>query len=167
VTNPERAIFCHQKAGPIFGNGAIFVPNNFFNSYSSTNEKNSYFEPNEDSFALSNENKFLIIQLEAYSILFEQYKIHCVNLIKARLKGIVTRKKINKKLETIRKAKNLIFKHILSLRTILILKSSAIQNLLCDIAKIKYQLKNGQNEKCKELRNKLHKNINLFYDTYF
>ena len=101
------------------------------------------------------------------NIFSRQYKIHCVNLIKARLKGIVTRKKINKKLETIRKAKNLIFKHILSLRTILILKSSAIQNLLCDIAKIKYQLKNCQNEKCKELRNKLHKNINLFYDTYF
>ena len=67
-------------------------------------------------------------------MLSRQYKIHCANLIKARLKGIVTRKKINKKLETIRKAKNLIFKHILSLRTILILKSSAIQNLLCDTA---------------------------------
>ena len=94
------------------------------------------------------------------NILLEQYKVHCANLIKARLKGIVIRKKIKKKLALIRKAKNLIFKHILSLRTILILKSSAIQNLLCDIAKIKYQLKNCQKDRSKELRNKLNKNIN-------
>ena len=66
-----------------------------------------------------------------------------------------------------KKAKNLILKHILSLRTILILKSSAIQNLLCDIAKIKNQLKSCSYDKKKELRNKLNKNINLFYDTYF
>ena len=101
------------------------------------------------------------------NIILAQYKIHCANLIKARLKGIIIRKKVKKQLEIMRNAKNLIFKHILSLRTILILKSSAIQNLLCDIAKIKYQLKNCQNNKTKELRNKLHKNINLFNDTYF
>ena len=47
------------------------------------------------------------------------------------------------------------------------MKSNTIQNLLCDIAKIKYQLKNCSSEKSKELRNKLSKNINLFYDTYF
>ena len=101
------------------------------------------------------------------SILFEQYKIHCVNLIKAYFKGILVRKKVNEKLDKIKKAKILIFKHILSLRTILILKSSTIQNLLYDIAKIKYQLKNCSTEKSKELKNKLSKNINLFYDTYF
>ena len=97
----------------------------------------------------------------------EQYKIHCSNLIKARLKGILVRKKIRKKLEIIRNAKKIIIKHIMALRTILILKSNTIQNLLCDIAKIKYQLKNCKNEKMKELENKLNKNINLFYDTYF
>ena len=101
------------------------------------------------------------------NILFEQYKIHCINLIKAYFKGILVRKKVNEKLSIIKKAKKLIFKHILSLRTILILKSNTIQNLLCDIAKIKYQLKNCSNEKSKELKNKLSKNINLFYDTYF
>ena len=101
------------------------------------------------------------------SILLEQYKIHCVNLIKAYFKGILVRKKVKEKLSKIEKAKKLIFKHILALRTILILKSSTIQNLLCDIAKIKYQLKNCSYEKSKELRNKLNKNINLFYDTYF
>ena len=97
----------------------------------------------------------------------EQYKIHCSNLIKARLRGILVRKKIRKKLEIIRNAKKIIIKHIMALRTILILKSNTIQNLLCDIAKIKYQLKNCKNEKMKELENKLNKNINLFYDTYF
>ena len=101
------------------------------------------------------------------SILLEQYKIHCINLIKAYLKGILIRKNLKEKLDKIRKAKKLIFKHILTFRTILILKSNTIQNLLCDIAKIKYQLKNCSNEKSKELRNKLSKNINLFYDTYF
>ena len=101
------------------------------------------------------------------NIYLEQYKIHCANLIKARLKGIITRKKIKQKLSMMKKAKNLILKHILSLRTILILKSSAIQNLLCDIAKIKNQLKSCSYDKKKELRNKLNKNINLFYDTYF
>ena len=111
--------------------------------------------------------KYLNKRKKKKTILVEQYKIHCANLIKARLKGIVIRKKIRKKLEIIRKAKSLILKHILSLRTILILKSSAIQNLLCDIAKIKFQLKNCRNDKIKELRNKLNKNINLFYDTYF
>ena len=111
--------------------------------------------------------KYINKRKKKKTILVEQYKIHCANLIKARLKGIVIRKKIRKKLEIIRKAKSLILKHILSLRTILILKSSAIQNLLCDIAKIKFQLKNCRNDKIKELRNKLNKNINLFYDTYF
>ena len=54
------------------------------------------------------------------SILLEQYKIHCINLIKAYLKGILIRKKVKEKLDKIRKAKKLIFKHILTFRTILI-----------------------------------------------
>ena len=104
-------------------------------------------------------------------MLFRQYKIHCINLIKARLRGILVRKHIKKELYLIRKAKKMIFKNILAYRTKLILKSSTIQNLLIDIAKIKYQLKNLDKDKdilkIKELKNKLSKNKNLFYDTYY
>ena len=104
-------------------------------------------------------------------ILFEQYKIHCSNLIKARFKGILVRRKVKEKLILVKKAKKLIFKFILGYRTILILKSNTMQNLLVDIAKIKYQLKNLDKEKdyikLKELKNKLSKNINLFHDTYY
>lgn len=104
-------------------------------------------------------------------MLFRQYKIHCINLIKARLRGILVRKHIKKELYLIRKAKKMIFKNILGYRTKLILKSNTIQNLLIDIAKIKYQLKNLDKDKdylkIKELKNKLSKNKNLFYDTYY
>ena len=104
-------------------------------------------------------------------MLFRQYKIHCIDLIKARLRGILIRKHIKKELYLIRKAKKMIFKNILAYRTKLILKSNTIQNLLIDIAKIKYQLKNLDKDKdilkIKELKNKLSKNKNLFYDTYY
>ena len=105
------------------------------------------------------------------NMLLRQYKIHCINLIKARLKGILVRKHIKEKILLIKKSKTNIIKHILAFRTKLILKSSTIQNLLVDIAKIKYQLKNLNKEKdlskIKELKNKLSKSINLFYDTYY
>ena len=105
------------------------------------------------------------------NMLLEQYKIHCSNLIKARFKGILVRKHVKEEFFLMKKAKERIFKQILAYRTILILKSNNIQNLLIDIAKIKYQLKNLNEEtdftKIKELNNKLSKNINLFYDTYY
>jgi hypothetical protein len=105
------------------------------------------------------------------NMLLRQYKIHCINLIKARLKGILVRKHIKEKLCLIKKSRTNILKHILAFRTKLILKSNTIQNLLVDIAKIKYQLKNLNKEKdltkIKELKNKLSKSINLFYDTYY
>ena len=105
------------------------------------------------------------------NMLLRQYKIHCINLIKARLKGILVRKHIKEKLFLIKKSRTNILKHILAFRTKLILKSNTIQNLLVDIAKIKYQLKNLNKEKdltkIKELKNKLSKSINLFYDTYY
>ena len=104
-------------------------------------------------------------------MLLEQYKIHCSNLIKARFKGILVRKHVKEKLFLIKKAKLKIFKHILSYRTKLILKSNTMQNLLIDIAKIKKQLNNLNKDrdiiKIKELKNKLSKNINLFHDTYY
>ena len=103
-------------------------------------------------------------------ILLEQYKIHCSDLIKARFKGVLIRKKVKEQL-LIKRAKTTILKFILGFRTKLILKSNTLQNLLMDIAKIKYQLKllDKQKEKVKlkELKNKLSKNINLFHDTYY
>ena len=112
-------------------------------------------------------SKYINKRRKKKNILLEQYKIHCANLIKAHLKGIIIRKKVKKQLNIIKNAKNLILKHILALRTIFILKSTTIQNLLCDIAKIKIKLRNCSDDKKKELKNKLNKNINLFYDTYF
>ena len=112
-------------------------------------------------------SKYINKRRKKKNILLEQYRIHCANLIKAHLRGIIIRKKVKKELNIIKNAKNLIVKHILALRTIFILKSSAIQNLLCDIAKIKIKLRNCSDDKIKELKNKLNKNINLFYDTYF
>ena len=98
-----------------------------------------------------------------------QYKIHCSNLIKARLRGILVRRHVKEKLILVKKAKLKIIKQILRYRTILILKSNTMQNLLLEIGKIKYQLKNLEKNspKVKELKNKLSKNINLFHDTYY
>ena len=98
-----------------------------------------------------------------------QYKIHCSNLIKARLRGILVRRHVKEKLILVKKAKLKIIKQILRYRTILILKSNTMQNLLLEIGKIKYQLKNLEKNspKVKELNNKLSKNINLFHDTYY
>ena len=111
-----------------------------------------------------------IRKVKKNNMLLVQYKIHCSNLIKARFKGVLVRKHVKEELLK-KKARKKIFKHLLAFRTILILKTNTIQNLLIDIANIKYQLKNldevRDSLKIKELKNKLSKNINLFHDTYY
>ena len=111
-----------------------------------------------------------IRKVKKNNMLLVQYKIHCSNLIKARFKGVLVRKHVKEELLK-KKARKKIFKHLLAFRTILILKTNTIQNLLIDIANIKYQLKNldlvKDSLKIKELKNKLSKNINLFHDTYY
>ena len=97
-----------------------------------------------------------------------QYKIHCSNLIKARLKGIIIRKKIKKQLNNMKRMKKKIMKNILSYKVRLILSCENIQNILNDIANIKTTIKNKNNIKeIKELKIQLSQNINLFYDTYY
>ena len=108
-------------------------------------------------------------KIKKKDMLLLQYKIHCCNLIKARIRGVLVRKHIKEKLILIKKAKLKIIKQILRYRTILILKSGTMQNLLLEIGKIRFQLNNLENNspKVKELKNKLSKNINLFHDTYY
>jgi hypothetical protein len=71
IINYERALFCHEKYGPIFGNGEIYIPDNFFTFPSTCLEKNIYYESNENSYPLNGEKEFYITQLEAYNVNFE------------------------------------------------------------------------------------------------
>ena len=100
-------------------------------------------------------------------------KIHAIDLIKAVLRGIIFRKKFNKKKYSLKDCQNIIEKHILGYKIKLILRSNNIQSLLIDIANIRASLDNidesneANSQKIKELKTKLTKNINLFYFTFY
>jgi hypothetical protein len=68
VIKPERALLCHKDCGPIFGNGEIFIHDNFFLTSSTCLEKNICYESNDNSFPLSGVKEFYVSQLEAYKI---------------------------------------------------------------------------------------------------
>ena len=100
-------------------------------------------------------------------------KIYSINLIKSRLRGIISRKKYKAKLAKIKRSKKLILKYILSYKVRLILRCDCLQNILNEIANIKLALKNidknsgisGQD--IFDLKMKLNKNLNNFYTTYY
>ena len=100
-------------------------------------------------------------------------KIYSINLIKSRLRGIISRKKYKAKLAKIKRSKKLILKYTLSYKVRLILRSDCLQNILNEIANIKLALKNidkssgisGQD--IIDLKMKLNKNLNNFYTTYY
>mgnify|MGYP002624912716 FL=1 len=68
VINPERALFCHKDYGPVFGDGEILIPNNFFSTPSTCLEKNVFFKSNDNSYPLSGKKEFYVTQIEAYKI---------------------------------------------------------------------------------------------------
>ena len=72
VIKPERAIFCSRKSGPIYGNGEIFIPNNFFSNNATCQEENMYYESKGRVYPLNGEKNFTILQLEAYKVDFEE-----------------------------------------------------------------------------------------------
>ena len=100
-------------------------------------------------------------------------KIYSINLIKSRLRGIISRKKYKAKLAKIKRSKKLILKYTLSYKVRLILRSDCLQNILNEIVNIKLALKNidkssgisGQD--IFDLKMKLNKNLNNFYTTYY
>ena len=100
-------------------------------------------------------------------------KIYSINLIKSRLRGIISRKKYKTKLAKIKRSKKLILKYILSYKVRLILRSDCLQNILNEIANIKLALKNiDKNSGIRgqdiiDLKTKLNKNLNNFYTTYY
>ena len=102
-----------------------------------------------------------------------KYKIQCIDLIKAYLKGIIFRKHFSREISSLKDIKDKIERYILGYKIKLILRSNNIQSLLVDIANIKYSLNNidktndANNQKVKELKTKLTKNINLFYFTFY
>ena len=102
-----------------------------------------------------------------------KHKIQCIDLIKAFLRGIIFRKKFNNEISLLKEIKDKIERYILGYKIKLILRSNNIQSLLIDIANIKYSLNDidktndSNNQKIKEYKTKLTKNINLFYFTFY
>ena len=99
-------------------------------------------------------------------------KIESIDLIKSVLRGMIFRKNFNKEISSLKDIQNKIERYILGYKIKLILRSNNIQSLLIDIANIKYSLNNidkneSNNQKIKELKTKLTKNINLFYFTFY
>ena len=119
--------------------------------------------------------KYVERQRKIKTKLINEFKIHCSDLIKAFIKGVIIRKKIKGNLELIRGCKNKIAPYILSFKTRLMLKCNTIQNILIDIANIKYLLQDekeqSQSEEGKqeinELKMKLRKKYNEFYLIYY
>ena len=71
IVKPERALFCHKNNGPIFGNGEILVPDDFFTKASTCLEYNKCYESKGIPFPLNGEKEFFIKEMEAYKIDFE------------------------------------------------------------------------------------------------
>ena len=119
--------------------------------------------------------KYIERQRKIKTQLIEEFKIHCSDVIKAFIRGCVLRKKIKSQLELIHNSKQKIIPYILSFKTRLILKSRTIQNILMDIANIKFLLQdeNEQNQNIqdkqsiKDLKLKLRKKYNEFYLIYY
>ena len=119
--------------------------------------------------------KYIERQRKIKTQLIEEFKIHCSDVIKAFIRGCILRKKIKSQLELIHNSKQKIIPYILSFKTRLILKSRTIQNILMDIANIKFLLQdeNEQNQNIqdkqsiKDLKLKLRKKYNEFYLIYY
>ena len=119
--------------------------------------------------------KYIERQRKIKNKLINEFKIHCSDLIKAFIRGVILRKKIKNELDSIRNSKKKIAPYILSYKTRLMLKCNTIQNILSDIANIKFLLQDekeqSQNEEekqsVKELKMKLRKKYNEFYLIYY
>ena len=119
--------------------------------------------------------KYIERQRKIKNKLINEYKIHCSDLIKAFIKGIIIRKKIKDDLELIRNNKKILEPYFLSFKTRLMLKCTSIQNILADIANIKFLLQDekeqNQSEEgkqaIKELKMKLRKKYNEFYLIFY
>ena len=119
--------------------------------------------------------KYIERQRKIKNKLIYEFKIHCSDLIKGFIRGIILRKKIKEKLELIRKNKKKLAPYFLSFKTRLMLKCNTIQNILADIANIKFLLQdeNEQNQTeegkqgIKELKLKLRKKYNEFYLIFY
>ncbi len=72
----------------------------------------------------------------------QEYKAHCSDLIKARLRGIITRKKFRKKMGVLKKCKRKILQILLGHKVRMILRGDYLQGILIDIANVKTLLKN-------------------------
>ena len=72
IINPEKALYCYKKYGPIFGNGEIFIPDNFFQNISHCNNKEVYRDiiRNENKEPLNDEKEFYVEEIEAYKVDF-------------------------------------------------------------------------------------------------
>ena len=119
--------------------------------------------------------KYIERQRKIKTQLIHEFKIHCSDVIKAFIRGVILRKKIKKQLEIIHNSKQKIIPYVISFKTRLILKSRTIQNILIDIANIKFLLQ-GENEQnqslqdkqtIKDLKLKLRKKYNEFYLIYY
>ena len=112
---------------------------------------------------------------ERKKISIQKKKEDSINLIKARLRGIIARKKYKAKTNLIKRSKKKLLKYILSFKIKLILSCNEIQEILSDIAEIKNSLKNidkqtdinNKSQNIKDLKTKLNKSLNSFYTTFY
>ena len=119
--------------------------------------------------------KYIERQRKIKNKLIYEFKIHCSDLIKAFIRGIILRKKIEKDLKAIKNSKKKITPYIISYKTRLMLKCKTLQNILADIANIKFLLQDEKEQNpteeskqnIKELKIKLRKKYNEFYLIYY
>ena len=72
IIKSENALYCSKKLGPVFGNGEIFIPDNFYKNIAHCNEKEIYrgLLGNDNNEPLSDEKEFYVDEIEAYKIDF-------------------------------------------------------------------------------------------------
>ena len=72
IIKSENALYCSKKLGPVFGNGEIFIPDNFYKNVAHCNEKEIYkgLLGNDNNEPLSDEKEFYVDEIEAYKVDF-------------------------------------------------------------------------------------------------
>lgn len=164
IQSAIRGYFSRKKFTEIMQDYNIKTIIGYLNEKRSLRIKNNY-----QKITFYYIKKYLsFISLKKSKILSE-YFAYCSDLIKATFKSYKVRKKIKPIRDLIKTQKNKICKAVLSYKIRFILRTNIIQNILVEIANIKYCLKNiTTNDKLKEdFLQRMPKLELSFYETFY
>ena len=137
-----------------------------------------YLQEKHKKYIMENADKVISFYLNLYlnskkkynDKILDGYKNYCSDLIKATYLSYKIRKKLKPIRDLIKTKKQIISKYVAGYKIRMILRSNSIQNILVEIANIKFILKsNNENTDNLEenLKNRLPKLFYSFYETFY